>query len=137
MKRKLLNVILFAGILVGTSSIVHADEVCRSCPFDCRGIGASPRHCDDRGFGFGRCCVDLDNEGQNQLRYKDQENAYRYNNRNDPGAYDDRAGYNPGDCPVGFHVNDRKCNDEERKHGCNDLKSPTGRTCVGWHQRRR
>ena len=50
----------------------------------------------------------------------------------DPGAYDDRNGYNPGDCPQGFHVNDRGCNDDERRRGCKDQNSPSGRICVGW-----
>lgn len=52
--------------------------------------------------------------------------------RRDPGAYDDRNGYQPGDCPVGFHVNERNCNDEERRKGCMDKRSPSGQICVGW-----
>lgn len=59
------------------------------------------------------------------------------NRRNDPGAYDDRNGYQPGDCPPGYHVNERPCTPEERGRGCNDLRSRSGQTCVGWNQRRR
>ena len=128
--------IIIAIMFVATSHFAYADELCRACPFDCNGIGASSKHCSGREFRNGQCCVDLDRDGQEQLRIKDLQNS-SYNSRsNDAGAYDDRAGYNPGDCPSGFHVNDRKCSDDERRRGCNDMKSRSGLTCVGWHQRR-
>ncbi len=128
--------ILFSVIMIGgICASVQADEVCRPCPFDCNGIGANSKHCSTRSSRTNECCVDLDHEGMDQLRNKDRENNSRPIYRNDAGAYDDRQGYNPGDCPTGFHVNDRTCTPEERRRGCNDMKSPSGRTCVGWHQR--
>lgn len=88
-----------------------------------------------------------DNRYQGDWRYNNNWHGYRpdyrdwrgasysnyYNSRrNDPGAYDDRYGYNPGDCPRGFHVNERNCTHDERRRGCMDLRSPSGRICVGW-----
>ena len=109
------------------------DEVCRSCPFDCRGIGAEHRDCHNTDGRRGECCVELSRYGKDQLRRKDDENSYRYDSRRrDPGAYDDKAGFKPGDCPSGFHVNDRLCNSDERHRGCKDMRSPSGQICVGW-----
>ena len=125
------------GVQLGGVPSARADEMCRPCPFDCRGIGAASKDCSDRGMRNGQCCVDLDGRGMDQLRRKDQENAGRSAYRTDAGAYDDRNGYQPGDCPPGFHVNDRPCTPDERQRGCNDMRSPSGQTCVGWNQRRR
>lgn len=149
-KIKILFLICFCCL---TSFAALAEEVCRACPFDCRGIGASDKDCKNLSSsrGYGQCCVDLDDRGQDQLRRQDDYNSNSRNTYNprqndsrqydsrqydsrqrDPGAYDDRTGYNPGDCPSGFHVNERKCTDDERRRGCKDMRSPSGLTCVGW-----
>ena len=113
-----------------------ADEVCRPCPFDCEGIGAGRKDCKNLSSHRGQCCVDLDDRGKDKLEDKDYENTYGHRSRlNDPGAYDDKNGYQPGDCPVGYHVNDRPCTNDERRRGCNDVRSPSGQTCVGWNGR--
>lgn len=139
------NSIVLAALacLIGTE-VAMADEVCRECPFSCQQIGIDERDCSNRDQRGGRCCVDLDNRGKDQLREREQYGAgprHRLGNgdhprrdprRNDAGAYDDRAGFNPGDCPAGFHVNERNCNDEERRRGCMDKRSPSGQICVGW-----
>ena len=60
---------LFALLFIfSTASSALADEFCRPCPFDCISIGVSSDHCSSRGVLDGLCCVDLDNDGQDQLR---------------------------------------------------------------------
>ena len=83
---------------------------------------------------------DYNDHGYNDHGYNDhgygRPNRPSYDpRRTDPGAYDDRNGYQPGDCPAGYHVNERACTADERRRGCNDLRSRSGQTCVGWNQR--
>lgn len=33
-------------------------------------------------------------------------------------------------CPAGFHETNRKCSDNERRHGCKDIKTPSGLRCI-------
>ena len=33
-------------------------------------------------------------------------------------------------CPSGFHETDRKCSDDERRHGCKDIKTSSGVRCI-------
>ena len=33
-------------------------------------------------------------------------------------------------CPSGFHETSRKCSDDERRHGCKDIKTPSGLRCI-------
>lgn len=49
-------------------------------------------------------------------------------------SHGDKPGEIQGDCPDGYHYNDRKCTDDERRRGCSDLRSPSGRLCVGWRR---
>lgn len=157
--RQMLFLLISLGIFL--PGAVSAEELCRACPFDCRGIGAGPKHCRDNGFHYGQCCVDLDKKGRKQLSEKDYENSQRasyhqehyhygperdgYNRgqygwgQNDWGngygrSHGDRPGEIQGDCPNGYHWNDRNCNDNERRNGCSDLRSPSGRICVGWRR---
>ena len=126
------RILLLAAVacLIGAESAA-ADEVCRPCPFSCQQIGIDDRDCSNRDQRGNRCCVDLDNRGKDQLRELER-NHRRDPRRHDAGAYDDRTGFNPGDCPAGFHVNERNCNDDERRRGCMDKRSPSGQICVGW-----
>ena len=129
------------GFLLAVSCLMQtalADEICRACPFDCAGIGAGRNDCRNVEGRRNECCVDLDRRGEEQLRLRDEENSRgqlgrSFNDRrNDPNAYDDRTGFSPGDCPRGYHVNDRPCRDDERQRGCQDTRSRSGKTCVGW-----
>lgn len=140
-----------AGAYTFTASSALADQqVCRQCPFDCQGIDAGHKHCDDIPYRGGQCCVSLDGKGLDRLQEKDRENSGRNNyqqgyNPNQGynqgyqqgyqgGSHGDRPGEVQGDCPNGFHLNDRKCNDDERRRGCMDQHSPSGGTCVGWRR---
>lgn len=134
---------LLAMTAIHSSAVLAAAElVCRPCPFDCQGIGfTNDRHCSFRQGRAGECCVDLDGRGMDKLRETDQINqrnaqyggggyAQGYG-----GSHGDRPGEVQGDCPNGYHMNDRKCTDDERRRGCSDLRSPSGRLCVGWNRR--
>lgn len=32
-------------------------------------------------------------------------------------------------CPSGFHPSEQKCSNEERRHGCKDIRTPSGLGC--------
>ena len=129
MKYKILSAFLLTNLILGLSNVApsFADEICRPCPFDCSGIGLSSNHCGQRAQRFDQCCVDLDGEGQNQLRMKDQENrnnTYNSNNNN--------SGYNQQECPSGFNPRRDKCSPDERARGCKDTRSASGQSCIAW-----
>ena len=68
--KNIITATLFLSLFIlSASSSALAEEFCRPCPFDCISIGVGSDHCSSRGVFNGLCCVDLDNDGQDQLRY--------------------------------------------------------------------
>ena len=125
--KNLITTTLFITLSLILTSSASADEFCRPCPFDCISIGVDSSHCGSRGVKSGLCCVDLDNDGQNQLRNSNYNNS-NYNN----SGYNNSGYNNSNECPSGFSPRDHRCSDSERASGCKDSRSSRGRSCIKW-----
>ncbi len=124
------NLITATLFLLTTSSFASADEFCRPCPFDCLSIGVSSDHCSSRGVQSGLCCVDLDNDGQDQLRRNGSNRGPKYGSGNNFGGNGFDRSSNL--CPRGFNYREFKCSDSERANGCKDTRASNGRSCIRW-----
>ena len=95
--KNIITATLFLSLFIlSASSSALAEEFCRPCPFDCISIGVGSDHCSSRGVFNGLCCVDLDNDGQDQLRYYQDNRGRRGGVRGQgirqDGRFDGRRG---------------------------------------------
>ena len=66
----------------------------------------------------------LERERQRLEREREQQNTYR------PLPPAPRPPVQYERCPAGFSPSEIKCSKEERKHGCQDIRMPSGLGCV-------
>ena len=65
----------------------------------------------------------LDYERERLEREREREAHQQEHNRRPPPPAQDR-------CPAGFSPSENKCSSEERRHGCKDIRLPSGLGCV-------
>ena len=62
-------------------------------------------------------------------RLEDEREALRNEQRREEQARRDSENRERNQCPSGFYPSEQKCSADERRRGCKDLRTPSGRGC--------
>ena len=106
---------LFGFCFLPTAS---AEPHCQKCPYSCFDLGLGKKECSNLTPARGVCCVDLTEKGLKVALAQEQILA-----ANKPAPKVET-------CPNGFQPSERKCSQDERRHGCKDMRLPGGLGCV-------
>jgi hypothetical protein len=104
--------VLLFPVLVASA---HADPHCERCPYTCADLGLGKKDCSQLSESRGLCCLDLTSKGLKLALA--QKNAL------------DAAPEVQDSCPPGFRPSEQKCTNDERRHGCKDVRTPRGLGC--------
>src|SRR5438552_4085989 len=112
-KSRLVLFSLFA-VLMGFNAVpAFATPHCRACPYSCYDLGLGHKDCSELPHGGNNvCCVDLTRKGIELAEAQDHVAPAQEN------------------CPAGFSPSERKCSNDERRHGCKDIRLDSGLGCV-------
>lgn len=107
--------VLLTPILFNPAGAAYADPHCERCPYTCADLGLGKKDCSQLSESRGLCCLDLTSKGLKlALAQKSALDS-------EPEAHDS--------CPPGFHPSEQRCTNDERRHGCKDVRTPGGLGC--------